>query len=454
MMPGRSSLVVALAFAAAVTVASAQDGAPPRPDSFTLPNGLQVVVIPDHRTAVVTHMMWYKVGAADETPGKSGLAHFLEHLMFKGTEKHPAGEFSKVIQRLGGNENAFTTSDYTGYYQRTPRDKLATLMEFEADRMTGLTLKDSEVLPERDVVLEEYNMRVGNSPDARLGEQMSAALYVNHPYGRPVIGWRPEIEQLNREDALAFYKRFYAPNNAILVVAGDVTANDVRALAEKYYGPVPAQPSIPVKRARPQEPPPVAARTVTLADPRVEQPSLRRIYLVPSSATARAGESAALDVLAQVLGTGSNSYLYRALVVDQKLAVGAGAWYWNTALDNTQFGVSASPRPGVDFATVEAALDKALADFIANGVKAEDLERAKTQLISEAIYAQDNQTTLARWFGGALTTGLTIDDVLAWPQKIRAVTAKEVQDAARQWLDKRRSVTGYLMKETREEKRS
>lgn len=454
MMPKRSSFLVALALAAVVTTATAQEITPPRPDSFTLPNGLQVLVIPDRRTAVVTHMMWYKVGAADETPGKSGLAHFLEHLMFKGTEKHPAGEFSKVIQRLGGNENAFTTSDYTGYYQRTPRDKLATLMEFEADRMTGLTLKDSEVLPERDVVLEEYNMRVGNSPDAKLGEQMAAALYLNHPYGRPVIGWRPEIEQLNREDALAFYKRFYAPNNAILVVAGDVTTDEVRSLAEKFYGPVPAQPSIPVKRMRPQEPPPIAARTVTVTDPRVEQPSLRRIYLVPSSATARDGESAALDVLAQVLGTGSNSFLYRALVIDQKLAVGAGAWYWNTALDNTQFGVSASPRPGVDFATVEAALDKALADFIATGVKAEDLERAKTQLISEAIYAQDNQTTLARWFGGALTTGLTIDDVLAWPQKIRAVTAKDVQDAARQWLDRKRSVTGYLMKETREEKRT
>jgi zinc protease len=357
------------------------------------------------------------------------------------------------VQRLGGNENAFTTSDYTGYYQRAPRDKLPVLMEFEADRMTGLTLKDSEVLPERDVVLEEYNMRVANSPDARLGEQMAAALYVNHPYGRPVIGWRPEIEQLNREDALAFYKRFYAPNNAILVVAGDVTTADVRTLVEKYYGPVAAQPAIPAKRMRPQEPPPIAARTVTFTDPRVEQPSLRRVFLVPSSATAGGGESAALDVLAQVLGTGSNSFLYRALVVDQKIAVGAGAWYWNTALDDTQFGVSASPRPGVEFAQMEAALDKALADFIANGVKAEDLERAKTQLISEATYAQDNQTTLARWYGGALTSGLTIDDVMAWPQKIRAVTAQDVQDAAKKYFDKKRSVTGYLMKETREEKR-
>ena len=167
-------------------------------------------------------MIWYKVGSADETPGKSGLAHFLEHLMFKGTAKHPAGEFSKTVLRVGGNENAFTSTDYTGYFQRVPREQLARMMEFEADRMTGLILKDENVLPERDVVLEEFNMRVANNPDARLTEQIMAALYLNHPYGRPVIGWRQEIEKLDREDALAFYKRFYAPNNAILVIAGDV----------------------------------------------------------------------------------------------------------------------------------------------------------------------------------------------------------------------------------------
>ena len=200
-----------------------------RPATFTLPNGLQVVVIPDHRTPVVTHMLWYKVGSADETPGKSGLAHFLEHLMFKGTAKHPAGEFSKTVLRVGGNENAFTSTDYTGYFQRVPREQLASMMEFEADRMTGLVLKDENVLPERDVVLEEFNMRVANNPDARLTEQIMAALYLNHPYGRPVIGWRQEIEKLDREDALAFYKRFYAPNNAILVIAGDVEPKEIRA---------------------------------------------------------------------------------------------------------------------------------------------------------------------------------------------------------------------------------
>src|SRR6267142_1272071 len=328
-----------------------------RPASFTLGNGLQVVVIPDHRTPVVTQMIWYKVGSADETPGKSGLAHFLKHLMFKGTRKHPAGEFSKTVLRIGGNENAFTSVDYTGYFQRVPREQLGRVMEFEADRMTGLILRDENVLPERDVVLEEYNMRVANNPESRLNEQMMAALYLNHPYGRPVIGWRQEIEQLDREDALAFYKRFYAPNNAIVVIAGDVDAKDVRPLAERTFGEVAPQPAIPVKRLRPQEPTPAAPRTVTLSDPRVEQTSVRRYYLVPSAATAAAGESPALDVLAQLMGGGSPSYLYRALVIDRPLAVTAGAGSQGTSLDPTQFMISASPKPGVVFAQIEQVID-------------------------------------------------------------------------------------------------
>src|SRR6516164_5796881 len=303
------------------------------PETFTLKNGLQVIVIQDHRTPVVTQMIWYKVGSADETPGKSGLAHFLEHLMFKGTAAHPAGEFSKTIVRIGGNENAFTSTDYTGYFQRVPREQLATVMEFEADRMTGLILKDENVLPERDVVLEEYNMRVANNPEARLIEQIMAALYLNHPYGRPVIGWHHEIEKLTREEALAFYRRFYAPNNAILVIAGDVEPKEVRSLTEQTFGKVAAQPSIPARRIRPQEPEPTAPRTVTLSDPQVEQPSVKRYYLVPSASTAAPGESAALDVLAQLMGGGSNSYLYRALVVDHPLAVSAGAAYQGTSLD-------------------------------------------------------------------------------------------------------------------------
>jgi zinc protease len=428
-----------------------------RPATFTLPNGLQVVVIPDHRTPVVTQMIWYKVGSADETPGKSGLAHFLEHLMFKGTSKHPAGEFSQTVLRVGGDENAFTSTDYTAFFQRVPREQLARMMEFEADRMTGLILKDENVLPERDVVLEEYNMRVANNPDARLTEQIMAALYLNHPYGRPVIGWHHEIEKLGREDALAFYRRFYAPNNAIVVIAGDVDAGEIRPMAERTFGAVAPQPAIPARRLRPQEPEPAAPRTVTLADPRVEQTGVRRYYLVPSAATAAPGESPALDVLAQLMGGGSNSYLYRALVVDRPLAVSAGASYQGTSLDPSQFMISASPKPGVEFSQIEQVIDGVIAEIVQNPARAEDLERVKTQLIAEAIYAQDSQATLARWYGGALTTGLSIDDIRSWPDRIRAVTAEQVRAAAQKWLNKKRSVTGYLIKDTtpkREEKRS
>src|SRR5579863_6653389 len=417
------------------------------PATFTLGNGLQVVVISDHRTPVVTQMIWYKVGSADETPGKSGLAHFLEHLMFKGTSKHPAGEFSQTVLRIGGNENAFTSTDYTGYFQRVPREELGKMMEFEADRMTGLVLKDENVLPERDVVLEEFNMRVANNPEARLTEQIMAALYLNHPYGRPVIGWHQEIEKLDREDALAFYRRFYAPNNAILVIAGDIDVGEVRPMAERTFGPVAAQPAIPARRVRPQEPEPAAPRTVTLSDPGVEQPGLRRYYLVPSAATAAAGESATFDVLAQLMGGGSNSYLYRRLVIDRPLAVSAGAAYQGAALDATQFTISASPRPGVTFAQVEQVIDEVIADIAQNGIRAEDLERVKTQLIAETVYAQDNQATLARWYGGALVTGLSIEDVRKWPDRIRAVTADQVRHAVQTWLDKKRSVTGYLGKD-------
>jgi zinc protease len=462
MFPHRltASLFVALASAFAISTpgALAQTTVTSNPPAtFTLGNGLQVVVIPDHRTPVVTDMIWYKVGSADETPGKSGLAHFLEHLMFKGTSKHPVGEFSQTVLRIGGNENAFTSTDYTGYFQRVPREQLGKMMEFEADRMTGLILKDENVLPERDVVLEEFNMRVANNPEARLIEQIMAALYLNHPYGRPVIGWRHEIEKLDREDALAFYKRFYAPNNAILVVAGDVDAKDVRPMVERTFGEVPAQPAIPAKRLRPQEPEPAGPRTVTLADPRVEQPNLKRYYLVPSAATAAAGESPALDVLAQLMGSGSNSYLYRALVIDHPLAVSASAGYQGTSLDPSQFMISVSPKPGVEFSQIEQVIDSVISEIAQNPVRAEDLERVKTQLIAEAIYAQDNQATLARWYGGALTTGLSIEDIRSWPDRIRAVTAEQVRTAAQKWLDKKRSVTGYLIKDAaqkREEKRS
>ena len=412
---------------------------------FVLGNGLEVVVIPDHRVPVVTQMVWYRVGSADEPSGKSGIAHFLEHLMFKGTEKNPAGKFSQVLATIGGQENAFTTADYTGYYQRVAREYLPLVMEFEADRMTGLVLTDANVLPELDVVLEEYNMRVANSPDARLREQVEAALFLNHPYGRPVIGWHHEIKKLNREDALTFYRHYYTPNNAIVVIAGDVTADEVKALAEKTYGKVARRSEIG-PRKRPQEPEHTAARQVTLADPRAT-PSLQRAYLAPSDSTAKPGEAEALEVLAHILGGGSNSRLQRALVEDRGLANSAGATYSGTSVDQTVFSVYATPRPHVSLSELETAMDAVIDEVAINGITPEELTRAKTRMIAEAVYAKDNQATLARWYGGALATGSTVEDVKSWTEQIRAVTADSVRAAARTWLDKHHSVTGYLIKE-------
>ena len=455
-MPSLTRALAVLAICAALLASPAREtSAAPQVTQFTLANGLAVVVIPDRRTPVVTHMLWYRVGAADEPWGKSGIAHFLEHLMFKGTAKNPAGRFSQQLATIGGQENAFTTYDYTGYFQRTAREHLGTLMEFEADRMTGLILDDAMIASERNVILEERNQRVENEPGSRLSEQVQAAQYLNHPYHRPTIGWRHEMETLNREDALAFYKRFYVPDNAVLVVAGDVTADEVKALAEKTYGKIAREGAI-APRLRPQEPPQIAERRVTFADLRVTQPSLQRSYLVPSYTTAKDGDAEALDLLAYVIGGGSNSRLYRSLVMDKKIATNVGAWYHGTSLDNTRFGFYGTPASGTTLEKLEAAMDEIVAAFLNDGPANEEIERAKSRMIADYVYAQDNQATLARMYGAALTTGSTVEAILSRPDRLRAVTPQAVRDAARKYLDKRHSVTGYLIKDgaSREEKRS
>ena len=415
------------------------------PESFVLDNGMEVVVLTDRRVPVVTHMVWYRVGAADEPPLKSGIAHFLEHLMFKGTPSVPPGEMSKIVARNGGQDNAFTSQDYTGYFQRVAIDRLPLVMEMEADRMTNLVLTDELVYPERDVILEERSSRVDNNPSSILNEQVSAALYMAHPYGIPIIGWEHEIRKLTREDALEFYKQHYVPNNAILIVAGDITADELRPLAEKYYGVIPAGEVAP--RLRPQEPPSVAPRRIEYFDARVQQPSLQRSYLVPSYASADDGVAESIDLLGQVLGTGSTSRFYRELVVDRALAASAGAFYSGTALDMGRFVVYATPRPGVELADLEAAMDKVIAKFLSEGANAEELDRAKSNTIADVIYSRDNQRSMAQAFGAALTTGLTVEDVLQYPDRIKAVTIDDVDKAAELVFNNKAQVTAYLKPE-------
>lgn len=441
-----NALLGAALVGAAFGGAVAQNGGPasgPPVETFTLENGMDVVVVPDHRAPVVTHMIWYKVGSADEVRGKSGLAHFLEHLMFKGTKSHPAGEFSNTVSELGGQENAFTSYDYTAYFQRVPKETLKTMMEFEADRMTNLVLTDEVVLPERDVILEERRSRTDSDPAAQLSEAVAATLWMNHPYGLPIIGWDHEIAALTREDALAFYEKYYTPNNAILVVAGDVNKEEVKALAGETYGKVARRADSP-PRVRPREPIQVAARRVAVADARVRQPSVSRVYLAPSYRTAEGDEAYALDLLSVVLGGGATSRLYRALVVEKGIAAGAGSWYGGSSLDDSRFVIYGSPRPGHTLAEIEAALDIEMQRLIDGGVNTDELERAKTRLIADTIYDLDSQASLARTFGSALTTGMGVRDVIDWPERIRAITPEQLVEAAKKTLQLRQSVTGIL----------
>lgn len=412
------------------------------PQTFTLDNGMQVVILPDHRAPVVTHMVWYKVGAADEPWGKSGLAHFLEHLMFKGTDDVPPQAFSKIVARHGGQDNAFTSYDYTAYFQRVAKDRLPLVMELEADRMADLKLTEEVVTPERLVVLEERRNRVDNDPAALFREQLQATQYLSHPYGVPVIGWAHEIAGLSLADAQRFYKEWYRPDNAILVVAGDITAEELRPLAEKYYGAIPAGDRAP--RLRPVEPPQIAARRIEMRHPQVKQPIWSRTYLAPSYTTAKPGEAEALEVLAEILGGGPTSRLYRQLLIDQKLAVSASAWYDGINLDDGRFGLSVVPRPEVTPASLDPAIEAVLREVIDKGVSAEEVERAKRRLRAATVYAQDSQQTMAQWFGAGLASGLDVADLVAWPERIAAVTPQDVQRVARAFLRPGRSVTGVL----------
>jgi len=412
--------------------------------TFTLDNGMQVVVIPDHRAPVVTHMVWYRVGAADEPRGQSGVAHFLEHLMFKGTEKIAPGEFSRIVARHGGQDNAFTSQDYTGYFQRIAKDRLPLVMEMEADRMSNLQLSDEHVLPERDVVIEERRSRVDNEPASRFGEQLDATFYLSHPYGQPVIGWMHEIEALDREKAIAFYERYYTPNNAILIVAGDVTEQEIRPLAERIYGQIPVRAEV-APRQRPKEPPHEAAQRLTLKDPRVTTPLLRRQYIVPSYSTAEPGEAEALDLLGHILGGGTTSRLYRELVVEDQIASYAAAWYAGDYLDSGTFNFYAGALEDSTLEDVEARMDAVIADVLQNGVTEEEVELAKNSLIADTIYAVDSQARLARIFGVALTSGQTVEDVQTWPDRMERVTKDQIEDVARRYLDIRYSITGHLV---------
>ncbi len=415
----------------------------PRAVEYKLDNGMQVVVIPDHRAPVVQHMVWYKVGSSDEVRGTSGIAHFLEHLMFKGTEKIGPGQFSKIIARNGGQDNAFTSNDSTAYHQAMAKDRLPLIMEMESDRMANLKLLEKDVETERNVILEERRSRIENDPGSQLDEQMRATLYQNHPYGTPVIGWFHEMAKLSREDAFTFYHRYYAPNNAILVVAGDVEPEDVLKLAKATYGKIAANPAT-LRAPRPSEPPSVAPKRVNMVDERAGQATLVRHYIGPAYAKAGPREAEALDLMMKVLGGGSTSRLYKSLVVEQKIASSAEAGYSGEALDTGRIAFYGVAADGVKLVDLEAAMDKVIADIVTNGVTPRELESARNQYIASYVYESDGIGALARRYGWGLVNGQTIADVEDWPNRLKQVTADDIKKVAAKYLNIKGSVTGWL----------
>jgi len=404
----------------------------------TLENGLRVVVVQNNRVPVVTHMVWYKVGAADEPAGHSGIAHFLEHLLFKGSdviggEPLEPGEMSRRVRELGGRDNAFTSQDYTAYFQSVPSSALEEVMRMEAGRMRGANPPLDEVESENKVILEERRQRTDNDPRGRFGEQMQAAAFVNHPYGTPVIGWYHEMEQLDWDTAKAFYDRWYAPNNAILIVSGDVQPVDVFALAQEIYGQIPRNDDVP-KRVRTRSPVMNSATRVTLEHEAIQEPVFQTLYRVPSFNQNKSA-ALAMQVLREIMAAGQASRLYQSLVVNQKLASSVGLSFQGNAVDDGRVWIYGSPRPGIEIADLEAAINSELRLLIKGGVAEDELRDAKTRMQDAAIYARDSLQGPAMAIGYALATGSNLDDVETWPAQIEKVSAEAVQEVARIFLN-------------------
>jgi len=421
-----------LAVALLCTGASAQDAAW-TPETFALDNGMQVVVVPDHRAPVVTHMVWYKVGAVDEEVGKSGLAHLFEHVMFKETENLGPEEFTTIVQRNGGQLNAFTSWDYTAYFERVAKPQLKTMMELEAERMRNLKINDDPKGPfisERDVVKEERRQRIENDPGAILQEQVLSELWKGHPYEITVIGKMEEVAKLSPADGMAFYHKYYSPENAILVVAGDVTAEEVRTLAEETYGQI--EPTGTVDGTRKWAPVPLLTENKLLvhSDPKVRQPSWSRYYSGLSESRQRR-EAYALDVGLSVLGGGMTSRLYQALVEDEQIAINVSTGAWTTLHDEGPAVISASPVDGVSLDELDTAVMTEIRKVLAEGFTDAEVERARNSLAAEAIYARDSQSYMANTFGSTLALGGTIDDILNYPDTIKSITTEEALAAVR-----------------------
>ena len=403
------------------------------PSTFTLDNGMDVVVIPDHRAPVVTHMVWYKVGAVDEAPGKSGIAHLFEHVMFKQTKNIGPEEFTSIVQRSGGQLNAFTSWDYTAYFERVAKPQLGKMMELEAERMVNLIINDDPKGPfisERDVVKEERRQRIDNNPGVILQEKVLSEFWKGHPYEITVIGKMEEVAALTPQDGLDFYQQYYSPENAILVVAGDVTPEEVRTLAEQHYGVITPTGTVTAERKWQPVTPLAETQLLTHEDPKVRQPNWSRYY-TGFSQRRQPADALALDVGLEILGGGMTSRLYQSLVEQQQLAISANAYAWTTLHDEGPAVLSASPAPGVELDALETALMAEVEKVLAEGFTEAEVIRARNKLAADAIYARDSQSGMANAFGGWLAIGGTVEEILAYPDTVRAVTPEQAIAAVR-----------------------
>ncbi len=417
-------------------------------ETFHLQNGMEVIVIPNHRVPAVSHMLWIKAGAADDPLGKSGLAHFHEHIMFQGSANYKPGEYAKTIARHGGQQNAFTGQDAISYYVNIAKEKLPLVMELEVDRIRGVKPTDAIIAKEREVILEERRSRIENNPDALLAEQVNAALFRHHPYHLPVIGWKHEMETLTKQDILDFHKRYYHPNNMMLIVSGDITAKELKPLAQKYYGKL-RRKSIPARNWT-TEPPHNAARRIVMHHANVKQRVWARNYATSSIAYGKKEDALPLFVLSYILGGGKTSRLYQSLIVEQKIASAIDASYGGFALGPSEFQIQAIPEPSVSMKTIENAIDKELEKLLAEGVTDKEMKRAKTLLKAESIYARDGITSMARIMGWIRIAGLDSDYFELWPELIENITAEQVLTAAKHTLIMKQSVTSELLPETKE----
>jgi zinc protease len=425
-------------------------GNSPEIESFTLKNGLEVIVIPNHRVPAVSHTLWFKIGAADDPRGKSGLAHYHEHAMFLGTSKYKAGDYSNIIARNGGEQNAFTGYDATAYYINISKENLPLAMEMESDRMNELTASDADMEKEKQVIIEERRMRIDNNPDAMLAEQVNAALFRNHPYHMPVIGWQHEMDGLTRQDVIDFHETWYHPGNAILIVSGDVTAEEVKRLAEKYYGKIPKA-DVPA-RIWTDEPPQRASRHMVMRHTQVTQPELSRTYFSSSLGYGKKEDALPLFVLAHVLGGGKTSRLYRSLVTEQKLASDVDVDYNGFSRGPSEFFIGITPDQGVDNAAIEEGLNRELEQFLKNGMTSEELNRAKTLLKAETVFARDGLSGVANIMGWIRMIGLPTNYFADWPKLVDNISAAQVLTAAQNTLKEEQSVTALLLPESENKK--